>query len=72
MRILYDADNIAELLGIRGSDVKLLAKLGVLPSLDQSPLRFDKNEFEKWLASGQWDKHKSSYVERKRGKGIWG
>lgn len=72
MRILYDVDNIAELLGIKKSDVKLLAKLGVIPSLAGSPLRFDKNEFEEWLVQGHWEKHKPAYTYRERGKGIYG
>jgi len=71
MKILYDVNNIAELLGIKKSDARLLAELGIIPSLDQSPLRFDKREIEEWLASGQWEKHKHRYVERQRGKGLW-
>ena len=71
MRILYDAENIAELLGIKKSDVRLLAKLGIIPSLDQTPLRFDRKEIEAWLAKGEWEKHKDRYVERTRGKGLW-
>ena len=72
MRILYDADNISELLGIKKSDVKLLAKLGVIPSLDGSPIRFDKNEFEEWLEAGKWEPHKDNYKEFKARKGVWG
>jgi hypothetical protein len=71
MRILFSVDNLAELLGIKKGDVRLLAGLGVIPSLDQSPIRFDKSEIDEWLASGQWEKHKDRYVERVRGKGLW-
>lgn len=71
MRILYDVDNISKLLGIKKSDVRFLANLGVIPSLDQTPLRFDKREIEEWLASGKWDVHKDRYTERERGKGLY-
>lgn len=71
MRILYTTDNIVELLGIKKGDVQLLAQLGIIPSLDRRPIRFDKSEVDEWLASGQWNKHKDRYVERQRGKGLW-
>lgn len=71
MRVLYDVDNISKLFGIKKSDVRFLANLGVIPSLDQTPFRFDKREIEEWLASGKWDVHKDRYAEREQGKGLY-
>jgi len=71
MKILYDLQNIVELLGIKKSDVQLLVRLGIIPSLEGQPLRFDKREIDEWLARGEWEKHKDRYAERTRGKGLW-
>lgn len=68
IRIVYTAENVAEVLGTTTRHVKLLAKLQILPIACQVPLRFFKEAIDTFLQN-DWPKYR--YYGLGRRKGIW-
>ena len=60
-----------ELFGVEEVYIKRWRRLGILPSLDGPPIRFDKKEIDQWLAEGNLERHRPHVVRAERTKGIW-
>ena len=58
MQILYTNENVAEVLNVSLKIIKRWTRLGILPSIDCSPVRYLPEEIEKWIADGKLDLHK--------------
>ena len=71
VRILYSQQNLAEVLKIELKHVKMLTRLGVIPSLEgYSPIRYCKAEIDEWVASGNLELHRPS-IGYHHTKGIY-
>lgn len=50
-------------------DIVRLSRLGIIPSLDRTPLRYDKKEIDVWVASGKLELHRPAEYHHPRG--VW-
>ncbi len=58
VRILYTRENLVELFEVDSATVKRWTLLGILPSLDCSPVRYDKKAIDLWVQEGKLDLHR--------------
>lgn len=69
MQILYTLENLVELFRMEPKVIRQLTRLGVLPSLDKKPVRYDKEEIDKWVKAGNLEKHRQGF--RHHPRGVW-
>ena len=62
-------DNLAELFKMEKAHIKQLTRLGILPALDKTPLRYDKEKIDEWVAAGNLKKHRAAPYHHPRG--VW-
>lgn len=67
IRILYNARNLQELFKVELSYIRLWTQIGILPCVEgSSPIQYDKDEIDKWLAEGKLEKYRpTTYYHRK-------
>ena len=69
MRIIYSVDNLSRLYSIDKKAVKHLTKLGLIPKIEgRSPIGYDKEEIDAWVASGCLDRLRNLANRKRKGR----
>ena len=69
IRIIYSVENMALLLKTDRKAIKHLTKLGMIPRIEgRTPMSYDKEEIDAWIADGSLDRLRNSLTRRRKGR----